>query len=51
MGEYLDRLAAGRPVVNVATLVPNGNLRLAVTGLVDRPSTTGELAQPKKLLE
>ncbi len=29
MPEYLDRLEAARPAVNVATLVPNGNLRLA----------------------
>src|ERR1700730_10115954 len=25
VGEYLDRLEAARPAVNVATLVPNGN--------------------------
>src|SRR5207249_322786 len=51
MGEYLDRLAAARPAVNVASLVANGNLRLASAGLVDRPSTPAELRQMKKLLE
>jgi N-acyl-D-aspartate/D-glutamate deacylase len=51
MGEYLDRLAAGRPAVNVATLVPNGNLRLAVAGLVDRPSTPSERRRMHRLLE
>lgn len=50
VGEYLDRMAAGRPAVNVLTLVPNGNLRLAVAGLVDRPSTPDEIKQMKRLL-
>lgn len=50
MGEYLARMDAGRPAVNVITLVPNGNLRLAVTGLVDRPSAPDEVRQMKKLL-
>ena len=31
--------------VNVATLVPNGNLRLATCGLVDRPSSPRELRE------
>lgn len=50
VAEYLERLEAGRPAVNVLTLVPNGNLRLAVAGLVDRPSWPDELKQMKKLL-
>jgi N-acyl-D-aspartate/D-glutamate deacylase len=50
MAEYLARLEAGGPAVNVLTLVPNGNLRLAVAGLVDRPSTPDELRQMKRLL-
>ena len=50
MAEYLNALEAGKPTVNVATLVPNGNLRLAVAGLVDRPSTPDELRQMKSLL-
>ena len=50
MAEYLDRLAAGRPAVNVISLTPNGNLRLAVTGLVDRPANSAELSQMKRLL-
>ena len=47
---YLDALEAGQPTVNVASLVPNGNLRLAVAGLVDRPSTPDELSRMKSLL-
>ena len=50
MAEYLGALEAGKPTVNVASLVPNGNLRLAVAGLVDRPSTPDELKRMKSLL-
>ena len=50
MAEYLECLEAGKPAVNVVSLVPNGNLRLAVAGLVDRPSTPDELRQMKNLL-
>ena len=50
MAEYLGTLEAGKPTVNVASLVPNGNLRLAVAGLVDRPSTPDELKRMKSLL-
>ena len=48
VGEYLDVLEARRPAVNVVTLVPNGNLRLAVCDSVDRPSTPDELARMKR---
>lgn len=50
VGEYLERVAQLKPSVNVATLVPNGNLRLAVAGLVDRPSTRAELDKMEALL-
>lgn len=50
MGEYLDRLEEARTAVNVASLVPNGNLRLAVAGVVDRPSTRAEIAEEQRLL-
>ncbi len=50
LAEYLARLDAARPALNVATLVPNGNLRLSVAGLVDRPSTDDELKLMKWLL-
>jgi N-acyl-D-amino-acid deacylase len=48
---YFDRLAEVRPAVNVLSLVPNGQLRLAVVGLQDRPATTEELRQMTCLLE
>ncbi len=51
MAGYLERLEAARPALNVATLVPNGNLRLAVTGTADRPSTPEEVRAMSGLLE
>ncbi|PYV08598.1 MAG: hypothetical protein DMG07_25375 [Acidobacteria bacterium] len=51
MAEYLDRLESARPAVNVVSLAPNGNLRLAAAGAVDRPSTLEELATMTRLLE
>src|SRR5437899_186890 len=51
MAEYLDRLESARPAVNVVSLAPNGNLRLAAAGPVDRPSTLEELATMTRLLE
>ena len=50
VGEYLECVERAKPAVNVATLVPNGNLRLATAGMVDRPSTRDELNAMKKLL-
>lgn len=51
MAEYLDRLEVAHPAVNVATLVPNGNLRLAVAEELDRPSTPQEVSRMGRLLE
>ena len=41
-GEYFEALDQARPAVNVLSLVPNGQLRLAAAGLVDRPATAPE---------
>ena len=51
MAGYLARLDAAQPAVNVLSLVPNGNLRLAAAGLVDRPSSPDELRKMKRLLD
>ena len=51
MSEYLARLDAAGPAVNVVSLVPNGNLRLAVRGMEDRPATEDEIGQMERLLE
>jgi N-acyl-D-aspartate/D-glutamate deacylase len=48
---YLERLEAARPAVNVVTLVPNGQLRLAAVGLEQRPAAAAELATMSRLLE
>ena len=48
--EYLEILESARPAINVATLVPNGNLRLAAVESLDRPSNPRELEKMKNLL-
>jgi N-acyl-D-amino-acid deacylase len=49
VGEYLahfDRTTA----INVACLVPNGNVRMEVMGLAERPATADELARMRQLV-
>jgi N-acyl-D-amino-acid deacylase len=48
---YLEHLESAGPAVNVASLVPNGQLRLATVGLEDRPATRDELAAMERHLE
>ena len=48
---YFERLEEARPAVNVASLVPNGQLRLAAVGLEDRPASREERAAMRVLLE
>jgi len=48
---YFDRLDAARPAVNVAALVPNGNLRLATMAELNRPATAEETARMGRLLQ
>ncbi len=42
--EYLNRMDEGRPAVNIAALVPNGNLRLASVADPGKPATPREVA-------
>jgi len=49
-GEYFEQLDAARPAVNVLSLVPNGQLRLATLGLAERPAEPDELAEMQALL-
>jgi N-acyl-D-amino-acid deacylase len=49
--EYFERLEEARPAINVASLVPNGQIRLSVVGLADRPARPDELAQMEYLLD
>lgn len=47
---YLERLDSAQPAVNVVTLVPNGQLRLATMGREGRPARPDELKQMQGLL-
>ena len=48
---YFDRLEQARPAINVASLVPNGQIRLSIVGLADRPARPDELRQMRRLLD
>lgn len=47
--EYLNRFN-GRVAINVAHLVPNGNVRMQVMGLEDRRATPDEIAAMRRLV-
>jgi N-acyl-D-amino-acid deacylase len=49
LGEYLARFDR-RTAINVAALVPNGNVRMEVMGLDPRPATADELKQMRRLV-
>ena len=49
--DYLARLDAAQPAVNVVALVPNGNLRLAVLEDPEQPATPDEIERMGRLLE
>ncbi|MFO0960432.1 MAG: D-aminoacylase [Isosphaeraceae bacterium] len=46
--EYLSRFD-GTTAINVATLIPNGNLRMDVMGLDPRPATPDEIRQMQRM--
>jgi len=47
---YFSRLEKAEPALNVVSMVPHGQLRLAVVGLTDRPSAEEELEEMARLL-
>ncbi len=49
--EYFERLEQAGPAINVASLAPNGQIRLSVVGLADRPARPDELRQMQYLLD
>ena len=51
MAGYFDRLEAAGPAVNVATLVPNGNLRLAAMADPGATATPDEVRRMGMMLE
>lgn len=50
VAEYLDKFE-GKTPVNVAYLVPHGNLRYLVLGMEDREATVSEIQQMQSLLD
>jgi len=48
---YFERLEEAAPAINVASLAPNGQIRLSVVGLADRPARPDELQQMRYLLD
>jgi N-acyl-D-amino-acid deacylase len=49
-GEYLDRLRAGRPSINVVPKVGHRALRVAIPGLGEKPASEDQLGLMKGLL-
>ncbi|MBI4184113.1 MAG: amidohydrolase family protein [Proteobacteria bacterium] len=47
---YCRRLEGRGPAVNVAVLIPNGQLRLATVGLAQRPADADELKAMRRML-
>ncbi|MGC4082355.1 MAG: amidohydrolase family protein [Vicinamibacterales bacterium] len=50
VGDYLAKVAAARPAINVGTFIGHGSVRAAVVGQADRPATADELQQMKALV-
>lgn len=48
---YFERLEQAEPAINVASLAPNGQIRLSVVGLADRPARPDELTRMRYLLD
>jgi N-acyl-D-amino-acid deacylase len=48
---YFERLQEAAPAINVASLAPNGQIRLSVVGLADRPARPDELSRMQCLLD
>ncbi|KAI5478275.1 hypothetical protein MNV49_005230 [Pseudohyphozyma bogoriensis] len=49
--EYLDCLDRNKPIMNVAVLVPQGNLRLLAVGPNDTPATEPQLEEQAAMLK
>src|SRR5216117_4022428 len=49
-GQYLDRLRAAKPSINIAHFVGHGGLRLASVGPDNRPARTAEIREMQRLL-
>jgi len=49
--DYFNRLDEGHPAINVASLVANGQLRLAAVGPGEQPATRAQMRQMRELLD
>jgi len=50
VAEYLERVAAAKPAINVGTFIGHGSVRGAVIGQANRPATAEELARMRELV-
>ena len=50
VGEYLDKVRAARPAINVGAFIGHGSVRGAVVGQTDRPASPEELQRMKELV-
>ena len=50
VGEYASRLTRTPAAINLAILVPHGNVRLACLGMDDRPATSAEIVAMQDML-
>ena len=50
VGEYLEKVAAAHPAINVGTFIGHGAVRGAVIGQVDRPATPEEMQRMRELV-
>ena len=50
VADYLSKVAAGKPAINVGAFIGHGSVRGAVIGQADRPATAAEMARMKELV-
>jgi N-acyl-D-amino-acid deacylase len=50
VAEYLERVAAAKPAINVGTFIGHGSVRGSVIGQANRPATSEELARMRELV-
>ncbi|MFN7984235.1 MAG: D-aminoacylase [Vicinamibacterales bacterium] len=50
VAEFLGKVGAARPAINVGTFIGHGSVRGAVVGQADRPASAEELARMKELV-
>lgn len=51
VADYLDAVDTAAPATNVAYLIPQGSVRMAVVGTDDRPASPAELASMRALVD